>query len=122
MVYPSTYSTSQECGEASGIATVDANSYPTQTMIDNYRLQAKTAIGQVIGQDIRADPNLVIKAIEIAAVSRKIEAINNRQTYTIELFPFEITRLKDEFPNATFDGDFVYSPGITSAGSGGYPR
>ena len=60
-----TYSSSAECGRAAGIKTIGAGSFPTETMIDEYRDDAYALIGAVIGHGT-ADSSGVAKAIEKA--------------------------------------------------------
>jgi hypothetical protein len=91
-----TYSSSAECGRAAGIKTVGANSYPTETMIDEYRDDAYALIGEVIGVGT-TDSGGVAKAIEKAMVARKIFAVINKQVFQVDLLPAERTRLCNHF-------------------------
>lgn len=91
-----TYATSAECGAEAGMKTVSANTYPTTTMIDGWRDTAYAKIGKIIGHGT-TDSNGVAKTVEKQMVARKIEAIQNRQIYSIIMLPEEFTLLVQEF-------------------------
>jgi hypothetical protein len=102
-----TYTTSDECAYSSGMPSQDANSFPTTTMIDSYRTTAYNRIIQIIG--VVADVNGTAHDVELDLVTLKINNVQNKTNFVIQLSEEHKNMLWSTWPDARPLGSFEVS-------------
>lgn len=80
-----TYSTSAECALYAGMKTLSTNTRPSTAMVDLFREQVYSKIGQVIGTAHADNSNADAKAMELEVVKRAIQGVRDNKSYNIQL-------------------------------------